>query len=133
MPSLTMSPQLFVLFTSLVEEVSGMSYGLQDNELFESKLADHAIELGYSSLLDYYYRLRYDDPDGYEIRRLIEVLLVHETYFFRELPPLIELVDSHLMPICESRGRASVNGSSPVAQPADHTRARPRDSQIGMR
>jgi chemotaxis protein methyltransferase CheR len=108
MPSLSMSPQLFVLFTSLVEEVSGISYGLSDNELFVSKVADHALELGYSSLLDYYYRLRYDDREGYEIRRLIDALLVHETYFFRELPPLVELVDDHLATICKQRGRARV-------------------------
>jgi chemotaxis protein methyltransferase CheR len=105
---MSMSPQLFVLFTSLVEEVSGISYGLQDTELFAGKVADHAMELGYPSLLDYYYRLRYDDKEGYEIRRLIEVLLVHETYFFRELPPLVELVDSHLVPIVKQRGRARV-------------------------
>lgn len=108
MPSLTMSPQLFVLFTSLVEEMSGISYGVQDGDLFASKVTDHAIELGYGSLLDYYYRLRYDDKEGYELRRLIDVLLVHETYFFRELPPLVELVDSHLAPICKQRGRARV-------------------------
>ena len=108
MPSLTMSPQLFVLFTSLVEEVSGMSYGVSDNALFESKLSDHAIELGYSSLLDYYYRLRYDDKDGFEARRLVEMLLVHETYFFRELSPLTELVDTHLVPLTKQRGGARV-------------------------
>ena len=108
MPSLTMPPQLFVLFTSLVEEVSGISYGMNDSELFVSKVADHALDLGYQSLLDYYYRLRYDDRDGYESRRLIEALLVHETYFFRELPPLVELVDHHLVPICKQRGRARV-------------------------
>lgn len=108
MPSVSMSPQLFVLFSSLVEEASGILYGPQDHELFGSKLADHALDLGYASLLDYYYRLRYDDPDGSETKRLIEVLLVHETYFFRELPPLVELVDSHLAPIVKKRGRARV-------------------------
>ncbi len=108
MPSLAMSPQLFVLFTALVEEASGIAYGIDDSELFASKVADHAIELGYGSLLDYYYRLRYDDPDGYEIRRLIEALLVHETYFFRELAPLTELVDGYLATVVEQRGRARV-------------------------
>jgi chemotaxis protein methyltransferase CheR len=106
--SLVMSPQLFVLFASLVEESAGVSYGVNDSELFASKVSDHAIDLGYNSLLDYYYRLRYDDKEGYELRRLIDVLLVHETYFFRELPPLIELVDQHLVPICKQRGRARV-------------------------
>lgn len=108
MPSMTMSPQLFVLFASLVEEASGMSYGTNDSDLFASKVADHALELGYASLLDYYYRLRYDDKEGYEMRRLIEVLLVHETYFFRELPPVVELVDNHIAAICKQRGRARV-------------------------
>lgn len=101
-----MSPQLFVLFSSLVEEASGMLYGPPDRELFASKVSDHAIECGFSSLLDFYYRLRYDDADGSETRRLIEALLVHETYFFRELPPLVELVDKHLLPIVKERGRA---------------------------
>jgi chemotaxis protein methyltransferase CheR len=103
-----MSPQLFVLFSALVEEASGMLYGPQDQDLFGSKLADHAVDLGFNSLLDYYYRLRYDDADGSEKRRLIEALLVHETYFFRELPPLVELVDHHLLPIVKQRGRARV-------------------------
>lgn len=112
MPALAMSPQLFVLFASLVEEASGISYGLNDQELFAGKVADHAIELGYSSLLDYYYRLRYDDRERYEIRRLVEVLLVHETYFFRELAPLETLVDDHLAPLVEQRGRARVWSSA---------------------
>jgi len=107
MPTLTMSPQLLVLFASLVEETSGISYGINDNELFAGKVADHALELGYSSLLDYYYRLRYDDREGFETRRLIEALLVHETYFFRELAPLVQLVD-HLSTVCKQRGRARV-------------------------
>lgn len=108
MPSVSMSPQLFVLFSSLVEEASGMLYGPQDHELFASKVADHAVDLGYASLLDFYYRLRYDDADGSEMKRLIEALLVHETYFFRELPPLVELVDNQIVPIVRKRGRARV-------------------------
>ena len=108
MPSLTLSPQLYVLFSTLVEEASGIQYGPSDQELFASKLADHAIDQGFASLLDYYYRLRYDDRDGLETRRLIESLLVHESYFFRELPPLIELVDNHLAPMIKRRGRARV-------------------------
>jgi chemotaxis protein methyltransferase CheR len=102
------SPQLTILFASLVERASGIAYGPHDQEVFASKLADHALELGHESLLDYYYRLRYDDPTGVELQRLIDALLVHETYFFRELPPLIELVDHHLSAICQRRGRARV-------------------------
>jgi chemotaxis protein methyltransferase CheR len=108
MPSLAMSPQLFVLFSTLVEEASGISYNIDDRDVLASKIADHAIELGFNSLLDYYYRLRYDDREGYELRRLIEALLVHETYFFRELPPLVQLVDQHLQQVVDQRGKARV-------------------------
>jgi chemotaxis protein methyltransferase CheR len=106
MLSLSMSPQLFVLFSTLVEDASGILYGPQDRELFEGKISDHASDLGYSSLLDFYYRLRYDDREDVEMNRLIESLLVHESYFFRELPPLRELVDHHLPLVIRKRGRA---------------------------
>lgn len=103
-----MTPQLFAVFSALVEEASGIVYGPQDRELFTSKVVDHAIEVGYDSLLDYYYHLRYDDPQGLELRRLIEVLLVHETYFFRELSALVALVDHHLAQVVRTHGRARI-------------------------
>jgi chemotaxis protein methyltransferase CheR len=108
MPSLTMSPQLYVLFSTLVEETCGILYGPHDHELFASKVADHVVEQGYTSLLDYYYKLRYDDRDGSETRRLIEALLVHESYFFRELPPLVALADHHIPLAIRRRGRARI-------------------------
>lgn len=104
----TLSPQLFAVFASLVEGAAGLHYGRTDRELFASKLIAHAAERGHDLLLDYYYRLRYDDPDGVELASLIEALLVHETYLFRELGALIELVDSHLVPIVRARKRARV-------------------------
>ena len=107
MPHLVMSPQLYVLFSTLVEEASGILYGPQDQQVFASKIPDHVLDLGYSSLLDYYYRLRYDDPDGNEMRRLVETLVVHETYFFRELGPVVELAN-HLSAAVKARGRARV-------------------------
>lgn len=107
MPHLVMSPQLFVLFSTLVEEASGILYGPQDQQVFASKLTDHALDLGFQSLLDYYYRLRYDDPTGNEMKRLVEMLVVHETYFFRELTPLLTIAD-HLASVVKTRGRARV-------------------------
>jgi chemotaxis protein methyltransferase CheR len=103
-----MSPQLLAIFSNLVEEAAGLHYGPRDQEVFASKVVAHASDAGFDSLLDYYYRLRYDDADGSELRRLVEVLVVHETYFFRELPPLVALVDGHLADTCRRRGRARV-------------------------
>lgn len=105
---MSLSPSLYALFSSLVEEAAGLHYGPNDHALFSGKLEAHAADLGHDSLLDYYYRLKYDDPDGAELRRLIEALVVHETYFFRELPPLETLVDDHLARVIHERGRARV-------------------------
>lgn len=102
-----LSPQLLAIFATLVEDTCGVHYGPHDREIFASKLEAHATDLGYDSLLDYYYRLRYDDPLGSERAQLIEALLVHETYFFRELAPLRTLAD-HVAGVVAARGRARV-------------------------
>jgi chemotaxis protein methyltransferase CheR len=85
-----------------------LHYAAADRELFATKLTAHAAERGHDALLDYYYRLRYDDADGVELAHLIEALLVHETYLFRELGALIALVDSHIVPTVRARKRARV-------------------------
>ncbi len=103
-----LTPQMHAIFAALVEEASGLHYSLQDSALFESKLTAQAAEAGYDSLLDYYYRLRYDDPTGVELRALVQSLVVHETYFFRELVPLRALVDVHLTNILRAKGRARI-------------------------
>jgi chemotaxis protein methyltransferase CheR len=104
----TLSPQLFAVFAGLVEDATGLHYAPGDRELFASKLIAHAAERGHEMLLDYYYRLRYDDQGGDELASLIEALLVHETYLFRELGSLTELVDGHLVPIVRARKSARV-------------------------
>ena len=109
MPHLVMSPQLFVLFSTLVEESSGIQYGAQDQQVFASKLTDHALELG----LRVAARLLLPPPLRRSRRQRdaparSRCCVVHETYFFRELPPLIELSTDHL------------------AQDSEDARARPR-------
>jgi chemotaxis protein methyltransferase CheR len=99
---------MFAVFADFVERASGLHYQQADRELFASKLLAHAAERGHDRMLDYYYRLRYDDDDGDELAGLIEALLVHETYLFREIRALSELVDGHLVPTVRARGRARV-------------------------
>ena len=108
MAGLDLTPQLFAIFSQLVEEACGLHYAPADRPLFESKLVARAVELGFDSLLDFYYRLRYDDPDGVERQALVQALVVHETYLFRELPPLEQLCDGYLPEVIALRGRARV-------------------------
>jgi chemotaxis protein methyltransferase CheR len=89
---------LFGLLAGLVEERAGIHYAQRDRELFTTKLLARATEAGFDSPLDYYYFLRYDDPDHSEFDALVEMLAVHETYFFREAEPLAVLCDQILRP-----------------------------------
>ena len=95
---LALSPQVFAIFVGMLEEKAGLSYAISDRELLASKVSVRAIDLGFESLLDYYYYLRYDDGGGVELDVLVESLLVHETFFFRELDQLEMIVRGLLIP-----------------------------------
>jgi chemotaxis protein methyltransferase CheR len=95
---LHLTPQLFVIFSALIEEQAGLHYAANDRELLEHKLVARASDAGFESLLDYYYFLRYDAAGAPELEALIEALVVGETYFFRELPQLQLIVDELVAP-----------------------------------
>ncbi len=103
-----LSPQVFSILSALIEEHAGLSYTLADKEIFESKVCSRAAEAGFDSPLDYYYFLRYDDTTRAELDLLTEALVVHETYFFRELAPLRIAMSHFVAPIVEEGRRARV-------------------------
>lgn len=88
MSSKPLPPQVFAIFSTLIEERLGLHYRPQDIDLFHSKLTVRAADAGFDSLLDYYYFVRYDPAGEDEFDALIDALVVGETYFFRELEPL---------------------------------------------
>jgi len=98
------SAQVIAILAALVEERVGLHYRQEERELLGDKLVTRAEDAGFESLLDYYYFLRYDDPDGAEMKRLIQALLVQETYLFRELRALEVAVEQAVMPVIR-RGR----------------------------
>jgi chemotaxis protein methyltransferase CheR len=103
-----LTPQLFLIFSRLIEQRTGINHQMTKNELLTGKIAARALEAGFESPLDYYYALRCDDPDGAELDALIDVLVVNETYFYREAAALEALVRYHLAPIIASGRRARV-------------------------
>ncbi|MCP3139926.1 CheR family methyltransferase [Pyxidicoccus xibeiensis] len=96
--SLTMSPQVFAILSALIEQRSGLHYGPEDRELLADKVSLRALDAGFDSLLDYYYFLRYDPAGSEALDGLVDSLLVHETYFFREAQSLTVLVDEFIEP-----------------------------------
>ncbi|MFT3843067.1 MAG: CheR family methyltransferase [Myxococcaceae bacterium] len=89
---------VFAILAALVEERAGLHYAPPDQEIFLDKVQARATDAGFESLLDYYYYLRYDPAGEGELARLIETLVVNETFFFRELEPLKVLVEHLVKP-----------------------------------
>ncbi|WP_224244866.1 CheR family methyltransferase [Hyalangium gracile] len=91
MPSLPLSPQVFAILAALIEQRAGLHYEADDRELLADKVSARALEAGFESLLDYYYFLRYDPDGSAALDALVDSLLVHETYFFRD-PLSLEVI-----------------------------------------
>ena len=92
--TLPLSLAVLRLLADVVEKHAGIRHSDADLDFFASKVGERASDAGFESLLDYYYMLRYDDPKGAELDQLIDVMVVGETYFFREAGPLGTLVDT---------------------------------------
>ena len=90
--TLPRSPQVFAILSAVIEERTGLHYDLHERDLLAERVSARAAECGFESLLDYYYFLRYDPGADAEFAALAEVLVVNETYFFREPAALQVLV-----------------------------------------
>jgi chemotaxis protein methyltransferase CheR len=98
MAALSASPPVFAILSALVSSHAGLHYGLADQEVFIERVASRAVDAGFDSLLDYYYFLRYDPGGPAELAKLVDALVVNETFFFRELEPLRLVVSQFLVP-----------------------------------
>lgn len=117
MSSFTMSPQVFAILSALIEDRLGIHYAPVDAAILADKIAPRVIERGFDSLLDYYYFLRYDDPTGQEMAALADVLVVNETYFFREAEHLRVGVDLLSEILAERPARVWCAASSTGEEP----------------
>jgi chemotaxis protein methyltransferase CheR len=89
MAPLPLSPPVFNILAALIEDRAGLHYRPDDLELLRDKISLRAETLGFESLLDYYYFLRYDPGGAAEADALVDALVVHETYFFREADQIL--------------------------------------------
>ena len=99
-----LTPQVFSLLAGLLEQRCGLHYVPADLPLVDDRVANRALEIGFDSLLDYYYFLRYDAAGERELDALIEALVVHESYFFREIDQVKALVNVLVAPAALARG-----------------------------
>jgi chemotaxis protein methyltransferase CheR len=118
--ALPLTPQVFTILSGLIEDRSGLHYTPDDRELLAEKISPRAVDAGFTSLLDYYYFLRYDPGAQAELDALVEALCVHESYFFREADALRVTLDELIAPAALAGRRprvwcaAAANGEEPL-------------------
>lgn len=82
--TLGLSQNAFVILRDLIHERLGLFYEDSKQDLLSDKLSPLVVARGFDSYLDYYYLLKYDEEAADEWRRVMDVLSVQETYFWRE-------------------------------------------------
>lgn len=81
------------LLRDLIHERAGLFFDNGKGDLLKDKLSPLVIERGFTSLLDYYYLLKYDETAQDEWLNVMNALSVPETYFWREIDQVRTLVD----------------------------------------
>ncbi|HEX8688475.1 MAG TPA: CheR family methyltransferase, partial [Pyrinomonadaceae bacterium] len=81
------------LLRDLIHERTGLFFDNGKGDILADKLSPLVIERGFTSLLDYYYLLKYDEAAQGEWRNVMNALSVPETYFWREMDQVRALVE----------------------------------------
>jgi chemotaxis protein methyltransferase CheR len=91
--TLGLSSAEFALLRDLIHERTGLCYDDGKSGILADKLSGRVVERGFSSFLDYYYLLKYDDEADAEWLHVMDALAVPETYFWREFDQVCALVN----------------------------------------
>ena len=95
--SLGLSSSALPLLRDLIHERLGLFYDEGRMDGLGDRLSTLVLERGFDSFLDYYYLLKYDEQAADEWPRVMDVLSVPETYFWREIDQL-QAVAAEILP-----------------------------------
>ncbi len=80
---LPLSPEDFALFQELLTETSGLFFEESRNQTLHLALWQRLQHRGYDSYREYYNLLKFHPEGRLEIRELLDLITIGETYFFR--------------------------------------------------
>src|ERR1700722_571538 len=92
-PLPAMTPEEFRLVRGELQNFAGLQFHDEMKYLIERRLAPRLGALGLSDFGAYYRYLRYDARARIELGVAVELVLTHETYFFREVGQLRGFAD----------------------------------------
>ncbi|HYG34107.1 MAG TPA: protein-glutamate O-methyltransferase CheR [Clostridia bacterium] len=91
---LSLSAGTAALLAEVIQENTGLFFDTEHVQVMLDKLEPLARAQGCRSFLDYYYLLKYEGEKTGEWQRVMDALSVQETYFWREMDQINELVKS---------------------------------------
>lgn len=94
--NLGLTESAFIILRDLIHERTGIFFNNDKKDILADKLSERVIELNFNSFIDYYYLLKYDENAGLEWDVLMNLITVNETYFWREIDQVNELVNTIL-------------------------------------
>lgn len=83
-PLIPLPPDVFKLLRDMLYEHCGVSLDDQSKFLVEGRLQETLRRLRFRSFKDLYFFLKYDPRGSEEFSAIVDLLTIHETYFFRE-------------------------------------------------
>jgi chemotaxis protein methyltransferase CheR len=83
-PPISLSPDVFKLLRDMLYEHCGVWLDEQSKYFIEGRLQETLRRRRFGSFKDLYYFLKYDVRRAEELATIVDLLTIHETYFFRE-------------------------------------------------
>jgi chemotaxis protein methyltransferase CheR len=83
----------FKLIREVIYNYSGIYISDDYQSIFMRRLERRLLSLSMDSFHEYYYFLKYDQSNNDELRNLMDVITIKETYFFRELDQMKTLIN----------------------------------------
>ncbi|MFQ5455089.1 MAG: CheR family methyltransferase [Nitrospirota bacterium] len=102
---ISLPDDIFRLIRDMVYNYCGVSFDNTSKFLMESRLQHSVSRLGFDNFRDYYYYLKYDKNRDEEFIHIIDILTIHETYFFREEEQLKAFSEEILPEIIENKAK----------------------------
>lgn len=87
------TPDDFKLIREVIYNYSGIYISDDYQSIFMRRLERRLLSLAMESFHEYYYFLKYNQPNNDELRNLMDVITIKETYFFREMDQMKTLVN----------------------------------------
>jgi chemotaxis protein methyltransferase CheR len=101
-----LSEDEFKLFRELIYDECGFSFGPEKQTFLEARLRRRMDELGITNALEYYSILKNPTGRSQELPALLDILMICETSFFRNLPQFQLLMQNVLPEIIARKEKA---------------------------